>query len=206
MLAALISGSGWLIALLAREPVLLVINKMDFYTKIFLSSLMAGLFEETARYVLLRYPMPRGGGLMYAVSAGLGWGLTEALLIYAMQVPLIASIYEYSWTVFLPGAVERNASILFHIGMAMLLALGVMGYVSWKKALPLAISLHTALNVTALIFALILKNPWLIEGVIAVLVLVMVMPIMHYYRKIVGKQESTQGLKLKKTLLNNNKP
>ena len=188
-LMALIGGAGWLVALIAREPILIFIGSLGLYLRVCIASFLAGLFEEVTRYLILKYFISKNIDPYPSLSIGLGWGLTEALLLYAIQVPLAASIYGYQWTDFLPGAIERNTAILFHLGMAMLITLGVIGLINAKIALSLAICLHTVLNIIAGIAAIKIENVWVIEGIIALIALAVVLPIIYYFLKNVLKRK-----------------
>jgi len=188
-LMALIGGAGWLVALIAREPILIFIESLGLYLRVCIASFLAGLFEEVTRYLILKYFISKNIDPYRSLSIGLGWGLTEALLLYAIQVPLAASIYGYQWTDFLPGAIERNTAILFHLGMAMLITLGVIGLINAKIALSLAICLHTVLNIIAGIAAIKIENVWVIEGIIALIALAVVLPIIYYFLKNVLKRK-----------------
>ncbi len=188
-LMALIGGAGWLIALIAREPILLLLGSLDLYPRICLAAFMAGVFEEITRYLILKRFVSKNTDLYGALSIGLGWGLTEALLLYAIQVPLAATIYGYNWTDFLPGAIERNSAILFHLGMTILIMLGIIGFISVKVAVPLAIGLHTLLDIIAGITAIEIGNVWIVEGIIALIALVVVLPIIYYFLKEILKRK-----------------
>ena len=122
-LAALVGGAGWLAALIAREPLLLLVESLGTYPRICLAASMAGVFEETSRYLVLRYfasvSRSRSVDPYTVLSIGLGWGLAEALLLYVVQVPLAVALYGYQWTDLLPGAIERNSATAFHPRMAM---------------------------------------------------------------------------------------
>ncbi len=183
-LMALIGGAGWLVALIAREPVLLLIRSLDIIPRICFASSLAGIFEEATRYLILRYFISKNNiDPKSSLSIGLGWGLTEALLVYAVQVPLATAIYGYQWTDFLPGAVERNTAILFHLGMSMLITLGVIGLINAGIALLLAMYLHTVLNIVAGIVAIKIENVWVVEAIIALMTSATVLPIIYYFHK-----------------------
>ncbi len=146
--SALLGGIFWFIALLARTPVLLVLEfwgltiPPSFYAiyaaiLIFLGAFMAGLFEEGIKFGFLnKYPQFIKT-LKHALCFGLGWGLSEALLIYALSVLAYGFFYELL-IMFVPlppepvlilnfifGAFERNVAILFHVSATILVALAI---------------------------------------------------------------------------------
>lgn len=180
---ALLGGAGWFVALLARLPFLMLARELEIYVRALYASLMAGLFEETARYFVVKSRSRVVNNLRSSVSIGLGWGLTEALIIYALQVPFAAAMRGHEWTVFIPGAVERNIAIAFHLGMTLLISLTVIGR-PLALLLPTTISLHFLLNAAATFIAIQLEDPWIIEGSLALIVLVIVVPVYAYVRKL----------------------
>ncbi len=147
-LSALLGGIFWLLALLARTPILLVLDLWGltiappFYAiyvaiLIFLGSLMAGLFEEGIKYGFLNKYPAFIKTLKHALCFGLGWGLCEALLVYVLTVLTYGFLYEWLITIvplpsesilifnFILGAIERNIAIVFHVSATILVALAV---------------------------------------------------------------------------------
>ncbi|MCX8205307.1 MAG: YhfC family glutamic-type intramembrane protease [Candidatus Nezhaarchaeota archaeon] len=159
---AALGGGGWLVALVLRLPVLMAVPLSGIVYGYF-SSAMAGLFEETARSMLLRLDLVRRLSLRGAAALGLGWGLTEALLVYAIPAGLAAAAGRYGWTDLLPGALERNSALLIHLSLAMLL--------SWDprslKLLAASIVIHSAANSVAVTSLYLLRDVWLVELIIA---------------------------------------
>jgi uncharacterized membrane protein YhfC len=165
--SALLGGLFWFVAYLARTPILVAI---DFgalfipvelilaYTAfaIFLASLMAGLFEEGTKYGFLRWQPQFIQTLKHALCFGLGWGISEALWIYAAEVLTVAFFYEWLLTIItLPpepvlitsllfGAIERNLVMVFATSATIFVALAVW-HQQWKYAL-LAITAHFLYN------------------------------------------------------------
>ncbi len=147
-ISALLGGIFWFIALLARTPVLLVLEfwgltiPPSFFAiyaaiLIFLGALMAGLFEEGIKFGFLnKYPQFIKT-LKHALCFGLGWGLCEALLIYVLTVLAYGFLYELI-IMFVPlppepvlilnfilGAFERNVAILLHVSATIIVALAI---------------------------------------------------------------------------------
>ncbi len=147
-LSAIIGGCFWLIALLARTPILVGLEfwaltiPPAFYVAfaaimIFLGALMAGLFEEGIKYGFLKKAPRFIDSVKHALCFGLGWGLCEAFLLYVLTVLLYGFLYEWLITIvtlppepvlilnFMAGAVERNIAILFHVSATIIVALAV---------------------------------------------------------------------------------
>lgn len=160
---AVLGGGGWFLALILRIPILMAVHLQEAIYGYF-ASLMAGLFEETTRFLLLRIDLVRSSSIKGSIALGLGWGLVEALLVYAIPVCLIASLYQYNWVDLLPGALERNSAILIHLSLTLLLSRN-----PWSlKLLTASILIHSAANSIAMIALDLLTNAWLVELVIAV--------------------------------------
>lgn len=185
---ALFGGTGWFVALMVRSPLLALARGLDIYAGVLYASLMAGLFEETTRYLIVRSRSRVANNLRSWASMGLGWGLAEALVIYALQVPFVAAMTGYDWAVFVPGAVERNIAMAFHLAMTLLISLTVIGK-PLVLLLPTTISLHFLLNVTATFIATQLENPWLVEGLLALTTLAIATPVYAYARKLLRPNE-----------------
>ncbi|MFX1565021.1 MAG: YhfC family glutamic-type intramembrane protease [Promethearchaeota archaeon] len=147
-LSAFIGGLFWFIALLARTPILLVLELWGlvitppFYAiyialMIFLGALLAGLFEEGIKYGFVRKFPSFIKTVKHALSFGLGWGICEALLLYVLTVLTYGFLYEFLITIiplppesflvfnFILGAFERNIAIVFHVSATILVALAV---------------------------------------------------------------------------------
>lgn len=147
-ISALLGGIFWLLALLARTPILLALEFWALTVSpllyvllaailIFTGAFLAGLFEEGIKYgFLYKYPQ-FVKTLKHALCFGLGWGFCEALLLYVLTVLVYGFLYDWLITIitlpteselifsFLLGAVERNVAIVFHISATILVALAV---------------------------------------------------------------------------------
>ncbi len=147
-LSAFIGGLFWFLALLARTPILLVLEfwgltiSPAFYAIyvaiiIFMGAFMAGLFEEGIKYGFLKKYPSFIKTMKHALCFGLGWGLCEALLLYVLTVLTYGFLYEWLITIitlppesylvfsFLLGALERNIAIVFHVTATILVALAI---------------------------------------------------------------------------------
>jgi len=182
-ISAIVGGAGWLVALVLRLPILNLINMLHMINSSYIiitSALMAGIFEEITRYYVLRFRIRRNLSLANILSVGLGWGLTEALLIYAMQVPISAIMFGYDWVKFLPGAFERNIAIALHIGMSFLTIPAILG--GNIIYLILAIATHTIVDALAAYTMMLLKNLWITEAITALVVIAVVIPVVKYVK------------------------
>jgi uncharacterized membrane protein YhfC len=148
-LGAILGGVFWFAALLARTPLLLIIDVVALLIPptalllyvafaLFFASLMAGLFEEGFRFLFLRWQPKFVETFKHALTFGLGWGLGEAIMVYALDVLAIAFYYPLliDLGITLPpepilmlnimfGAVERNLAILFHVAATTFVAIAV---------------------------------------------------------------------------------
>jgi uncharacterized membrane protein YhfC len=192
-ISALLGGIFWLVALLARTPILLLIEfwgltispeflAIYIVIVIFLSSLMAGLFEEGIKFGFLK-KFPRFiQTVKHALCFGLGWGLSEAILLYVLTVLTVGFLYEWL-IIILPGylapepvlifgwilgAFERNIAIVFHVSATILVALAV-----WHRRLLfafLAILAHFLFNYIPIMLLRYILYPLLDTFIAAILV------------------------------------
>lgn len=173
-LIALLGGGGWLVALMLRLPILSLLTQSPYY--ILIASLMAGVFEECIRFLILRLGIISKFSLRGFTSLGLGWGLTEALLIYAVPVYVSSMIFNYYGLLdLLPGALERNSAIIIHLSLTLLMSLRIGSI----KLLILAVILHSLINYLAVSSLILLGNVWYVEGIIALISLSIFIPILH---------------------------
>lgn len=164
------------------------------------AGLMAGLFEETGRFLLFRSFRKKNVANhdANAIMAGLGHGGCEAVLILGMtlvgnivmlltlrpemfaelpqeQAQTLKEAYHLvangSVMEFLPGLVERFIAIGLHVNFAILVWGAVIKGRAWLY--PLAIIIHAFVNFIAVVAMAREVNIWLIEGAMA-LILVLV--------------------------------
>lgn len=166
-LVAAAGGGGWLAALALRVPMLMYVQALEPARAFAVSSALAGVFEEAARSVILRVGLVREEGARGSLSLGLGWGLSEALLVYALPVVVMASAGGHGLLELLPGALERNSALLVHLSLTMLLARDPRSL----RLLLASVVLHSAINLAAGVALLSLRNVWLAELVVAALAL-----------------------------------
>lgn len=114
--------------------------------------LTAGLFEETARWIAIRFFLKEKTNIEHGLSFGLGHGGVEAMLFVGLQFVYMLFLLIMGKGALLPvgagtvfvSSLERLSAILFHIGASLL----VMHGVRRKKVryLAAAILLHTLLD------------------------------------------------------------
>lgn len=172
---AILGGGGWFIALIARLGLLAFISKTvkEYLIAELSSSILAGLFEETARYFLIKHVFRKNEvwSSKHLTSFGLGWGLIEAILIYVSQALYLGYVLQVEWFNLIPGAIERNIAVLFHVALTFLIA-----YIIRKGKFILIlvpITLHAVSNIYAVLVFNFVKNPWLTE----LLILLLLVPI-----------------------------
>jgi len=165
-IAAAAGGGGWLLAYALRIPVIIAASTaLAPQQRMWLLVLLSGVFEEGVRYAVMRI-LSRGDSYRVrdAVSLGLGWGVTEALLIYVAALP-IAAMRGLGYHQLLPGALERNSAIAFHALVSI-----VVAYAAARRSIPVlvgAMAMHSGLNAAAVLLLAYLRNPWAVEGAIA---------------------------------------
>ncbi|HEY69717.1 MAG TPA: YhfC family intramembrane metalloprotease [Anaerolineae bacterium] len=157
------------------------------------AGLSAGVFEESARYLVYRLWLRNERSWEQALMFGLGHGGIEAILlgllaliaffqavalrgadlssmVTAEQLPLVsAGLQEYwsaPWTMAMLGAVERASAVCLHLGLAVFVWRAVVRRsVGW---LALAVGWHALANAATLI----IFQQWgayIAEGFIAIL-------------------------------------
>ena len=163
-LSAVMGGAFWLLALIARLPILIPLQLLPYLLPILqgpllgltvmaiiiVAALCAGLFEEGFKYWLVSRERHLIETPKHVVCLGLGWGLTEALLlvvpnyiIILLFLPLIAPLMGAeveAASMMLAGALERDSAIIAHVAFSALVAIAV-----WREDrtwLGIAIFLH----------------------------------------------------------------
>ena len=206
-ISGIVGGTFWLIAFLARLPILIPLNILPLFfqgTPIFLffivilfsSSLLAGIFEEGIKYFVVKSRPKFIETRRHVLCLGLGWGLGEAVLLYMVNIIALIPFLPLFvpdpglWDVFaiqvLAGAVERNSAILFHVASSLVVALAVWrGKRLWVW---LAIFLHFILNFVSImilqfylvpIFGSNTLSIGIFEGIVALIAILMAL--LAYY-------------------------
>lgn len=163
--------------------------------------LSAGLFEESARYLTLRFWAVKARSWGQGLMLGAGHGGIEAMIVGTVvavnylllarmrggallstipenQLPLVTAqieaLFSAPWHLILLGAAERLFALCFHLAAALLVLEAVnTGKGRWYLA---AVGWHTLLNATAVI-AIELTDAYVTElflGVLAALSLVII--------------------------------
>jgi uncharacterized membrane protein YhfC len=160
------------------------------------AGLSAGVFEETARWLVLRFWLKRARGWPEALQFGAGHGGVEAIIfgflviitftsmialttidLAALGVPpgdaatVQASVVEFwrtPWYMSILAGLERIFAIIFHIAMAVIVMRGVMrGQIGYLLA---AIAAHTLLNAWAVWGAATVGAVWVEVGLAVIAV------------------------------------
>ncbi len=200
-LAFVLGGAGWFGALLLRVLPLqlpLLIYGQDFASSLIYfgyASFLAGLFEEGIRYICISKASFAREDHKHVLSLGLGWGFLEAVLIYALNVLAILFLMpEHTFMNLLPGAIERNTTILLHIALSFL----VLCALNMRRFLILAIGIHAAVDIIALwiYHYVFVGEVWLVEGILFAMTIIVALfayLIAKRYSPIKPKQEQTLG-------------
>lgn len=120
--------------------------------------LTAGLAEETARWIAMRYFLKGKDSLQHGLAFGLGHGGIEAMLLVGpnmiagavMALAGQGELFPADGADILVGAAERIFAMAFHVGASLLVMYGVRekkGFRYWA----LAVALHTLLDAAAVI-------------------------------------------------------
>lgn len=110
---------------------------------LFILSLSAGIIEETARWILMRFYL-KHQPIMKSILFGLGHGGIEALLVVA--IPIMISNYYMSTDALWISGVERIFAIIIHVCLSIIVFIGVsMNRVYYVFV---AMAIHTGINFT----------------------------------------------------------
>lgn len=204
--AAFFSGFGAfaISQLVLRIPIMTLLSAQPWYTAFsvtVIGSLVicftAGLFEESARLIFVRFVLKNHRSYNDSIGFGLGHGFCEMIslcglgyisylmlaAIYnggsleeylGMSMPqeqtdlVISSITSLTAPLIRMGILERISALMFHITASTVIFKGVRSGHSVRNWL-IAIGLHTALNFITVMLASYLNNIYIIEAVMLVL-------------------------------------
>jgi len=130
---------------------------------IFLLSLSAGVFEEFARYLIMKrflYPL----NLKQVISFGLGHGGIEALLLVGVPALLNASYFISVEVVY--AGIERISAMMIHVALSLMVYKALKE--KSKRNLVLAITAHTLFNFLAVLALRQGLALWAVEGLLFV--------------------------------------
>lgn len=145
-----------------------------------LVSFSAGLFEETARWVFMRY-MLKKRTISKGVYFGLGHGGIEASVL--VGIPMLLQFVQYhslpALNIYL-GAFERIAAIVVHVCLSLI----VLHSVSNRKIIyyVLAIFIHGVINFTTLIISTYI-SPLASEIGLAILTVILILYTIYLIRR-----------------------
>jgi len=152
------------------------------------SSLTAGVFEETGRWVGYRYLLRKERSLRIGVMFGLGHGALEAILLAGLPLASLLVAWVMASHGLLPSgpalegvrlqtaalnagkvllaALERASAMTAHVGLSLIvLQVWMRGGMRW---LALAVALHFAVNAVAALLVLTLRLSPLIGELVLV--------------------------------------
>lgn len=178
---------------------------------------MAGLFEETGRYLAMKTVLrKKRGNDVNALMYGAGHGGAEAviLLSVSMVFNVILSLQTNAgvssafgglgevqqiinlpaWT-FLVGALERISAVAIHVSLSVLVWFAAKDNKRFWL-FPVAILLHLIVDAVAVILSRSGVNVWVIEGVVFVLAIAFIFLAIAVWKKYhVVQAEETTGEK-----------
>lgn len=174
-----------------------------------LLGLMAGLCEETARWVGFKLLKQRGNSLEAALTLGVGHGGVESLIIGLVVLynfvlmallrtgavdinvfpaetgtALLAqarSFWEIAWHLPLAGGVERISTMVLHVVLTVL----VWRTIATRSLVfyGLAVALHTIVDGMAVLMTSYSYTTWSIEGVLLIIMAVNLGLLYYFYRR-----------------------
>lgn len=159
------------------------------YFNAVLLGLLAGLFEETARWVGYRVLKQRADSWGAALTLGAGHGGIESILVgVTVLAGLINSfgmieLAPLSWYDPLAGAVERIIALSLHITLSVMVWLSVSRRNAWWFVA--AVLWHALLDFAAVLMVSFGWSTWAIEGMLALFLPVnlALLYLMHRYAR-----------------------
>ncbi len=205
----LIGGVGWFVAFFLRifpltllqvfSLMLLGVNISDSDSVIKMAQhplvliwgpILAALFEEGIRYyVIRRYTLVRSFIFRSLIIFGLGWGISEILIIYVPN--MIAALFfqqDILWIFLIAGIFERMVAVSFHVLMAILVYFAIYEQWSKKWSLYLAMCFHFLLDALIIVWKIFLNNidmaayVWSLEISLAILTAIFYIFITKYWK------------------------
>lgn len=201
-----------LFALVLEQLVYSVLMKTSFWLTVssnvwllgVFGGLMAGLFEETGRYVAMKTVLrKKRGNDTNALMYGAGHGGIEAVILLSatMVVNLIFSLQSNAgvpsplgtasaalslaatpYWMFLAGALERISAVAIHVSLSVLVWFAVKNS---KKfwLFPVAILLHLLVDAVAVILSGSGVNVWIIEAAVCAMAIAFVFLAIAVWKK-----------------------
>ncbi|MHA1616799.1 MAG: YhfC family glutamic-type intramembrane protease [Candidatus Njordarchaeales archaeon] len=193
----LIGGIGWLLALLARTPILMALQLMpNQLVQGVIASLLAGIFEECFRFFFIQKFLGGEFSSGNGISFGVGWGVFEIILMHTLNLIVLLVIISLNISIpgqeipppdelFIGGLVgvyERIVVTTLHVGLTLVIIHAIKN----RLWLYFAITYHFLVDFVAVTMAITLEttlaNLWLIEGVITLLVIILYVIILKVLR------------------------
>lgn len=130
---------------------------------LFILSLSAGIIEEIARWILMRFYL-KNEVIMKSILFGLGHGGIEALVVVA--IPIMISNYYMSMDAFWISGVERLFAIIIHVCLSVIVFISVS--TNRVHYIFIAMAIHTGINFTCAFLATT-QSPLKVEITLAIL-------------------------------------
>ena len=113
----IVGAVGWFVALLLRLPLVTWVNQTgNLLLIVIISPLLAGIFEETIRFLLVRKTIKPEALAGLVLSFGIGWGIGEILLLHTLT--LINLMIVIALNINVPGmATLPPPDQLFYTGL-----------------------------------------------------------------------------------------
>ena len=162
---------GWIIALLLRIIPLQTPAKiygLEFtstFWNLLYTSILAGVFEESIRYILMKKVWFIRQSFRHITSFGLGWGFGEAAIIYVGALTSLWMMGKHLTLLeMLPGAVERNLAVVIHVALTFILFKAMVSL----RFLWFAMGIHAGVDLLAAVSYHTYHLPvWIVEVVLA---------------------------------------
>ncbi len=111
--------------------------------------ILAGIFEETFRYILFKLMPSSRERSLSAFTVGVGWTLGEIFVLYVLSmIPILFISTEISYLNVVLGGIERWSASIIHISLTFLVFWSLSEKFP-KVSLLLAITLHTIFDLIA---------------------------------------------------------
>ena len=153
-----------LLNLLSTQAFFIVFSMKYIYWFIAFLSISAALFEETARYLFIRYGL-KELRLQSILSFGLGHGGIEAIVLVGMST-LFTSTSLVDSTALFYGGIERISAMLLHVSLSLLVALSIQK--SSKTQLFMAYTIHSLINFSLIALLQLGFNVFALESIFLV--------------------------------------
>jgi len=172
----IVGAVGWLGALLFRLPILTWVNQTgNLWLIITVSPLLAGIFEEGVRFLLVRKTIKPENLVGAVLSFGIGWGTGEILVLHTLTLVNLMIIIAFNisvpgmsplpppdqlFYVGLIGCYERWIAVAAHVAFTLIIIKAVP-----KRYLYLATAIlgHFILDFGVVLVLYLIKDAILVE-------------------------------------------